>query len=265
MPVPVNVTHFSDNNVQPTASISTYTQSPAIVVPPATIPVPVIVPVAAPQSVLNSPAIPSTSSNTSSKPTAPIVSQTLSTINTSDKNNNNNNNTSMDSISPIPITNSTNNSNTSISPSLPIAIPVNKEEMKADASNNTAPSRNSNSIDNARKDTKTKPRPPGRKGTIFKQGHLVKNWKSRFFILEKGVLTYYESSTTTPPYGKNMKGFLNLNNCTVAVEKTIIRISSAEPANEKGHTELVLDIKYPNERVEWVLAIKEHIEYYSDK
>lgn len=34
--------------------------------------------------------------------------------------------------------------------------------------------------------------PPMKKGWIKKQGHVVKNWKNRFFILNYGVLTYYD-------------------------------------------------------------------------
>lgn len=93
----------------------------------------------------------------------------------------------------------------------------------------------------------------------------MKSWKNRFFVLENGVMTYYESSTAKAPYGVGKKGDMSLRNCSLAVEKSIVRVSSPAAANEKGHTELVMDIKYPNERTEWVQSIKEHIEYYSDK
>ncbi|RYH22792.1 hypothetical protein EON65_18710, partial [archaeon] len=105
--------------------------------------------------------------------------------------------------------------------------------------------------------------PASRKGTIFKQGHMVKNWKNRFFVLENGIMAYYETSSPRPPFGVNKKGEISLKGCTVSMDKSIVTISSSQSANDKGHKELVLDIKYPNERQEWMESITEHIAFYS--
>ena len=36
---------------------------------------------------------------------------------------------------------------------------------------------------------------PRRSGWLHKQGHLARTWKQRFFVLEKGVLSYYASDS----------------------------------------------------------------------
>jgi hypothetical protein len=35
-------------------------------------------------------------------------------------------------------------------------------------------------------------KPPVMKGWLMKQGHVVKNWKKRHFVLDDGILIYYE-------------------------------------------------------------------------
>lgn len=52
--------------------------------------------------------------------------------------------------------------------------------------------------------------PPLVTGYLKKQGHVVRNWKRRFFVLEQGRLTYFEktSGKEQPPYGINPKGCL---------------------------------------------------------
>lgn len=53
--------------------------------------------------------------------------------------------------------------------------------------------------------------PTLRKGWLSKQSRQIssffKNWKRRYFVLDKGVLRYYEnpSPTNTPPYGEKEK------------------------------------------------------------
>jgi hypothetical protein len=106
--------------------------------------------------------------------------------------------------------------------------------------------------------------PPLKKGFILKEGHLVKNWKNRFFVLDGGVMTYYESSTDKPPYGVNKKGEIILKGAKAKVEKNIITISHVGDAAAKGGQEtLTLEIRYPTEKEEWFEAITSHIVYYS--
>jgi len=49
-------------------------------------------------------------------------------------------------------------------------------------------------------------------GYLMKQGHDVRNWRKRYFVLESGRLSYYEKSSgkNEHPYGSRIKGSLSL-------------------------------------------------------
>jgi hypothetical protein len=49
--------------------------------------------------------------------------------------------------------------------------------------------------------------PPIKKGWMKKLGRkgMIKNWKRRFFVLNAGVITYYEKELPDFPYGDSMK------------------------------------------------------------
>ena len=49
------------------------------------------------------------------------------------------------------------------------------------------------------------PVPPKKCGYLYKQGHIIKNWKRRFFILDRGILYYY-SHVGHDNIGVNEKG-----------------------------------------------------------
>lgn len=52
--------------------------------------------------------------------------------------------------------------------------------------------------------------PPKLQGWVRKQGHVVKNWKMRYFVLNRGYLVYYADKSSNPPFGTNAKGQLCL-------------------------------------------------------
>lgn len=54
------------------------------------------------------------------------------------------------------------------------------------------------------------PGPPKMTGWLKKRGHVVMNWKTRYFVLNNGFLSYYVDALDRPPYGKNLKGGLCL-------------------------------------------------------
>ena len=106
--------------------------------------------------------------------------------------------------------------------------------------------------------------PPLKKGFILKEGHLIKSWKNRFFVLENGVMTYYESSIDKPPYGAGKKGEMSLKDTTTTVDKNIITITyNGDGASREGKSKLTLEIRYPTEKEEWLQAINSHIAYCS--
>lgn len=106
--------------------------------------------------------------------------------------------------------------------------------------------------------------PPLKKGFILKEGHLIKNWKNRFFVLEAGTMTYYESSTDSYPFGVRKKGEIILKGTTLKVEGNIIAISyDGDVTSREGLSKLTLEIRYPTERDEWFQAIRSHIAYFN--
>jgi hypothetical protein len=133
------------------------------------------------------------------------------------------------------------------------------------------------------------PAPPAMKrGMILKCGHIVQSWKNRYFVLSEGIMTYYEAPSSNPPYGLNKKGEMNLRHTEMIGEKTKViirrlktsdssrvshlsrssssrRTFSLKEDSGDGHGELILDIKYPSERDEWMEAIQSHIEYYTEE
>eukprot|EP01034_Spumella_vulgaris_P029110 gene29110-36101_t len=74
-------------------------------------------------------------------------------------------------------------------------------------SSDSTPSKSSSSTPTRRA---PHPKPPRMHGWLKKQGHLVKNWKSRYFVLDNGYMTYYVDKLDAPPFGRDMKGQLCL-------------------------------------------------------
>lgn len=106
--------------------------------------------------------------------------------------------------------------------------------------------------------------PPLKKGFILKEGHLIKNWRNRFFVLEAGTMTYYESSTDVYPYGVRKKGEIILKGTTLKMSNNIISITyDGDVTSREGLSKLTLEIRYPTEREEWFQAIRNHITYFN--
>ena len=60
--------------------------------------------------------------------------------------------------------------------------------------------------------------PPIKKDWLMKQGrNLFKSWKKRYFVLENGLLSYYESDSNDPPYGTHLKGQMSMRGARLDV------------------------------------------------
>lgn len=93
---------------------------------------------------------------------------------------------------------------------------------------------------------------------------------SRFFTLNDGTLTYYDSASKSPPFSIDRKS-INLSGMNVTVVGDNIlqlqRDFAAESAESSHHSQhnnrevLSLQIKSITERDDWIAAIQEHIDF----
>ena len=100
--------------------------------------------------------------------------------------------------------------------------------------------------------------PPIMKGFLYKQGQEFKSWKRRYFVLDKGHLSYYEKELKEPPFGLNKKGEVIMKFMKCVEKGTIVTVTS----EGKGDRDLVLDIRQFNERGLWIKALRSHADYY---
>jgi hypothetical protein len=124
-------------------------------------------------------------------------------------------------------------------------------------------------------------------GWLSKQGHVVKNWKKRWFVLQEGVLRYYTHPLQEAPFGRGLKGEMTLENYVVrrrgdrsfelqacedqtaaASEQRqrqpglLRRLSTGRPnsaAKIKCESTL-LEAEHPQEARDWEARLQEHID-----
>jgi hypothetical protein len=104
-------------------------------------------------------------------------------------------------------------------------------------------------------------------GWLKKQGHMIKNWKERFFILNYGILQYYENNGQDKQgVAEAPKGKVNLKNATVTV---VLNDENGKQLDsdyrllitESNGQKLLLQMKASQDRKEWFESIRKHIEY----
>jgi hypothetical protein len=105
--------------------------------------------------------------------------------------------------------------------------------------------------------------PAMKMGMVKKQGGSYKTWKTRHFVLQKGVLKYYVSESSAPPnYGNELKGEISLKGQkTTDLGNTQVLIEPRNPASEDR--KLLIEIADARERAKWTAAFNEHIQYAS--
>jgi hypothetical protein len=95
-------------------------------------------------------------------------------------------------------------------------------------------------------------------GFIKKEGHMVKNWKSRYFVLnstpEETRLAYFVKAKSSAPFGEEEKGFLVMKGCTTQ------RVGNFVVLTPKEGSPLKLDFE-KKDKEEWMLAFRAHITY----
>jgi hypothetical protein len=138
----------------------------------------------------------------------------------------------------------------------------------------TPPPAPSNTVEESARESQI-PAPNIIMGFLMKQGHLVKNWKSRYFVVDKGRLRYFVSKGKDPRIGENMKGGLDLCGYVANFVDDNKILLTHQPANSGGtnspavfaqqEKELLLDCQKGQDRMEmlniWLTSLREHIDF----
>ena len=109
---------------------------------------------------------------------------------------------------------------------------------------------------------------------MSRQGSIFRKWQKRYFVLEKGELSYYEDEVEPGSgVGKGLVGTpLALTGYVVtqAEDGELFlnipgrRSTISECSSDKSLTrQLLLKIDSPEEKVRWEKALNEHIQYIS--
>ena len=128
------------------------------------------------------------------------------------------------------------------------------------------------------------PGPPKMVGWLRKQGHIIRNWKKRYFVLNNGFLTYYVDKSDSPPFGIDAKGQVCLagfkivdaknsgNRILLKFDPTAIDAemvtflrktgSGSTSNNSDDHAgDLLMEAEDASDRDRWVAAIEMHTLY----
>lgn len=107
--------------------------------------------------------------------------------------------------------------------------------------------------------------PPVKVGALKKQAAVMKNWKKRHFVLERGMLSYYEQPLDVPPFGKDLRGSVNLHSWFVEdLGATGLRwrvYKKKGMGKTTGSTDFIVEADGDDEKQAWILALEAHIKF----
>lgn len=120
--------------------------------------------------------------------------------------------------------------------------------------------------------------PPAKGGWLDREGHMVKAWKPRYFLLSYGVLEYFKKPTDKVGIVRRLQqqgtglasvsaealGSVDLAGATVALGKASPRATQTAyrlTIQDKKGTRLALQMKSAQDQQEWFDALQRHIEY----
>jgi len=90
------------------------------------------------------------------------------------------------------------------------------------------------------------------KGFLSKKGHVVKNWKVRYFLIKSGEVYYYLDSSMT-----KLQGHFSLLNATLEIEGAPLEDKKyCFTVTTKQNKKFVLCASTDGERQEWVNAME---------
>lgn len=56
---------------------------------------------------------------------------------------------------------------------------------------------------------------------VYKRGHVIRNWRKRYCVVDKTELKYYSGASDAPPYGKNLKGKIGMLGAICIVKQSL--------------------------------------------
>lgn len=103
------------------------------------------------------------------------------------------------------------------------------------------------------------------KGWGTKLGHIWKTWKRRFFVLESDdgstTIRYYAEEASSPPYGSDMKGEINIRGYKVEIQNHESGTGVYLSGKNEDDKDLLIIIDGAQEREAWKTAITNHVAY----
>lgn len=104
-----------------------------------------------------------------------------------------------------------------------------------------------------------------KQGWLKKQSRsgLIKKWQTRYFVINSGVIYYYQEKIDTFPFGEIQKGDLPLRGASIVngdkkyTDKQIYIIA----ANSKEDNNMLIEAESIDTANEWKRSILEHIKF----
>jgi hypothetical protein len=96
----------------------------------------------------------------------------------------------------------------------------------------------------------------------YSRSGLIKNWQSRYFVLNQGKIAYYQNQSDRFPYGDEFKGELGLFQATVSTDsKKVGSDKQFYIVGANGEKDLLVELELASDVDGWVRAVCEHIDY----
>ena len=110
--------------------------------------------------------------------------------------------------------------------------------------------------------------PEMKKGWLTKQGrNLFKSWKKRYFVLENGLISYYESDMEIPPYGVRLKGQMSMRGARLDVYYDTGGVRDEKRlfvAGGGAENDMLVEGTNSFEIRQWSVALEQHIKFANE-
>ncbi|GAM21866.1 hypothetical protein SAMD00019534_050410 [Acytostelium subglobosum LB1] len=97
---------------------------------------------------------------------------------------------------------------------------------------------------------------PDKEGELKKQGHIVKNWKKRWFVIQKDLLFYFKDKSDPKPIG-----VVPLRMCRVSESKSIGKSHCFELVSPRIDKTFFIQCASADEMSGWIKAVERGSEY----